>query len=165
MPLLAAIVVVVVDGTFVPSAPPASLRAGRVVVPTIVLARFADRVERAPDGTVVALRGDRRCVVHPLVESDPPLVELAPLARCLGATHVAFDTRAKALSIAFPPRATVATPAPFDPAVPQVSPTTVFTPEPAPPTPRVIDTGSPRPRRTAIPVFVPPPTSPRPTAL
>jgi hypothetical protein len=151
---------VVVDGVLVPSVPPATLRDGRVVGPLALVARIADRADAAPDGGLTARRGERVCAASPVAGDDPePVYALAPLARCLGARHVAWDARGKTLQLAFDGPVEVRTLPPFDPAAPQVSPTTIFTPEPAPPTPRVIVTGSPRPRRTAIPVFAPPPSS------
>jgi hypothetical protein len=145
------LVVVLVDGTVVPSAPPATVMAGRVVGPAELVARFVDRVELR-DGILAAQRAGRRCTSRSVVPGQPALVQLAPLARCLGA-RLEWNERAKTLSIAFASTVTIRPLPPYDPSAPQVAPTAVFTPEPAPPTPRAIDTGSPRPRRTAIPVI------------
>lgn len=157
LPALAVLVTVLVDGMVVPSVPPATLHDGRVVAPLALVARIADRIDPAGGGAVTVRRGEHVCVASPVAGTDPPLVALAPLARCLGAEYVGWDAGSKALALVFGGPVTVRTFPPFDPAVPQVSPTTIFTPEPAPPTPRVIATGAPRPRRTAIPVFAPPP--------
>jgi len=169
--VVAALVTVVLNGAFVPSVPAASLRDARVVGPLGLVARFAERVDSAPDGTVTATRGGRVCAARPVAATDPPLVAIAPLARCLGG-HVTWDGKTKSLLLAFGGPVEVRTLPPYDPNAPRAVPTMVFTPEPAPPTPRVIATGSPRPRRTAIPVTpswpvlapapVPTPTAPRP---
>jgi hypothetical protein len=154
------LVTVVVNGSFVPSVPVAGVDRGRVVGPVSLVARFAERVAVREDGrTLVAVRGERTCTANALPGTDPPLVVIAPLARCLGA-DVAWDGQAKSLALRFGGEAVMRTLPPFDPSAPQVAPTMIFTPEPAPPTPRVISTGSPRPRRTAIPLYAPPFPSP-----
>jgi hypothetical protein len=65
-----------------------------------------------------------------------------------------YDPAGHRLLVTTPLPAPVASPTPFNPAVPSVVPSAVFTP-PEPATPRPIWTGSPLPRRTALPV--PPP--------
>jgi hypothetical protein len=160
---LPAVVLVLVQGAFVSSAPPAMLAGGHVIAPIQLVARFADRVE-ARDGIVRISRGSRTCAVRALTATAPVLIALAPLARCLGAA-VAWDGRAKTFAIAFAGEFTIRPLPTFDPTAPQVAPTTVFTPEPPPPAPRTIDSASPRPRRTAIPVVPSWPlasTAPRP---
>lgn len=152
--VFAALVAVVINGTLVPSGLPATLRGGKVVGPAGLVARFADRVELS-DGRLKAMRGERTCVGR-VIDADAELVELAPLARCLGAQHVVWDTRSRTLALTFDEPSTLRSMPPFDPSSPQVSPTTVFTPEPTQ-APRDIDSGMPRPRRTPIPVT---PTSP-----
>ena len=160
--VLAALVTLLVDGSIVPSVPTPSLQSGHVVVPVMVVARIADRVDAAPDGTLTVRRGEHVCIARPIDAGDPAVVAVAPLARCLGGS-VAWDSRAKTLELAFSEPVLIRTMPPYDPNAPQVAPTTIFTPEPAPPTPRVLATGSPRPRRTAIPVTPSQPlTSPRP---
>lgn len=157
------IVGVVVDGENVPSAPPAHVEGGQVVVPAIVVAKLADRVLTFPDGSVNAIRGARDCV-GPAIRGFVPL---APLARCLGA-HVTWDAQAKTIALAFDAPQPLRSHPPYDPSAPRVAPTAVFTPEPPRPTPRAVATGVPRPRRTAIPAtpsFPVPATSSRPRSL
>ena len=161
--MLAALATVVVNGSFVPSNPPAALRDARVVGSLSLVARFAERVDVAAEGAVTVRRGERVCVARPLAESDPPLVAIAPLARCLGGS-VGWDNRTKTLLLAFDGPVEVRTLPPYDPNAPRAVPTMVFTPEPAAPTPRVIATGSPRPRRTAIPVTPSWPLTPAPVS-
>jgi hypothetical protein len=147
---VAALVAVLIDGVLVPSAPPAMLVGGHVIVPVELVARFASSVE-VRGRIVTARREDATCTARSLTLGDPVLVELTPLARCLGA-HVAWDGRAKMLSLAFGSTVTIKTLPSYLPLAPQSSPDAVFTPQPAPPTPRPTALGSPRPRRTAIPV-------------
>ena len=161
--MLAALVTVVVNGSFVPSSPPAALRDARVVGSLSLVARFAERVDVAAGGVVTVRRGERVCAARPIAGSDPAVVALAPLARCLGGS-VGWDNRTKTLLLAFDGPVEVRTLPPYDPSAPRAVPTTVFTAEPAPPTPRVIATGSPRPRRTAIPVTPSWPLTPAPAS-
>ncbi|MDP9105299.1 MAG: hypothetical protein M3N49_05130, partial [Candidatus Eremiobacteraeota bacterium] len=56
LPAVAALVTVVLNGSFVPSDPPASLRDARAVGPLALVARFADRVDVAPGGSITVRR-------------------------------------------------------------------------------------------------------------
>ncbi|HYZ15391.1 MAG TPA: hypothetical protein VE591_03275 [Candidatus Acidoferrum sp.] len=156
------LVTIVVDGDVVPGAPPARLVDGRVLAPVAFVARLADRVTVAEDGALTAQRGERACAVRTVEADGVRLVVLAPLAACLGAV-VSWDGASKTLGLAFEIPQPAGTHPPFDPSAPQVAPTAIFTPQPAPPTPRAIATGVPVPRRTGIPVTPSwPVTSPRP---
>jgi hypothetical protein len=155
-PLLAvaAFVDVVINGVLAPTTTPAQLVAGRVVAPVEIVTRIARSVVVDARGrSLVAMRADRTCAAAIIADA----VVLAPLARCLGA-DIAWDPAARVVAIAFLPEALRSHP-PFDASAPQVVPTVIFTPEPAPPTPRAVSTGVPRPRRTPIPIG-PGPTDP-----
>jgi hypothetical protein len=90
--------------------------------------------------------------VAPFGRDDAAFVPLAEIARAFGGV-AAYDPQSRVFSIELPPVTALATPAPYDPAAPQASPTMVFTPSPRPAAPQPAATGSPRPRRTAIPAI------------
>jgi hypothetical protein len=165
--MLAAIVVVL-NGAFLPSSPPVRRLFGHAMAPLApVIARIADVVTLAGDD-VTLVRGTRTCRfrigspvfacdamradagVTPFARDGIVYLPLATVARAFGGS-VTYDARSATLAIALPPRAGLATPAPFDPAAPQVAPTQIFTPQPGPPTPNPVDSGDPHPRRTALP--------------
>lgn len=150
-------VTLVVDGRPLPAYAHAYVRAGRVFTPVDpLLTRLADRIWFEENDLVVE-RGGRRVRVPLPRDGTPALnavyVPAGPVLRALGVA-VRYDALAHRLIIGVPARAVVASPTPFNPAIPSVSPGTVFTPTP-PSTPRPIWTGSPMPRRTALP-FPPP---------
>jgi hypothetical protein len=165
--MLAAIVLVL-NGTFLPTTPAPRRLFGRVMVPLVpVVARIADRVTLAGD-EIRLVRGARSCVFHvgvpafrcdgvagtagvaPFARDGIVFVPIAAVTRGLGGSVLA-EPRSGAVEIAMPPHWAVGTPAPFDANAPQVAPTQVFTPQPGPPTPQVMVSGDPRPRRTALP--------------
>lgn len=167
-------VTVVVNGAVAASSAPARLAAGRVVAPLRpIVIRLTSRAAYDPDAESVDVERGSTHVRVPVafVDDGVPYVELAPLVTALGGS-VAFDTSTKTLNVILPSDGAIRTPAPYDPAQPQVSPAAVFTPVPPRATPRSPDSGVPRPRRTAIPVLpsqpesspqspAPLPTSPR----
>jgi hypothetical protein len=159
-------VTIVVNGTIVASSAPARIRAGRVVAPlTPIVVRLVARAAYQPaTATIEIERGATRLVVPvAFVENDMPYVELGPVVRGIGG-NAAFDSPTKTLTVVLGPAPSIATPSPFDPALPHVKPTTVFTPSPPPATPRTTESGIPHPRRTAIPVLPSQPVAPPPEA-
>jgi hypothetical protein len=164
-----AAVIVIINGAIVASAPPAQLLFGHVMAPLAPLVtRFTERAMRDGDAITLA-RGDETCVLHigsnamtcngesetlpvlPFGRNGVAFVPLAEVARAFGGA-AAYDPDKRILALDVPPPTALATPTPFDPNAPEVTPTTVFTPSPPPATPRPLDTGIPQPRRTAIPV-------------
>jgi hypothetical protein len=119
------------------------------------------------DGKSLIVRSGDLFAQIPLKQAPQPqhyaatYVELAPLVRTLGG-RVAWNGRLRVLYVRMP-EPPLATPTPFNPAVPLVAPAMVFTPTPAQ-TPRPQVTGTPLPRRTPLPVQPPlNPAHPSPT--
>jgi hypothetical protein len=169
-----AIVVVILNGAIVASAPPAQLLFGHVMAPLApVVTHFTQRAVLDGD-TITLVRSDRTCVLHvgsdaitcdgvartlpvaPFGRGGIAYVPLAEVARALGGV-AAYDPHTGIVALDVPPDTVLKTPAPFDPSAPQASPTAIFTPSPVPvpvpATPRPLETGSPQPRRTAIPAI------------
>lgn len=146
-------VAVLVDGHPLAAYRRAYLAEGRVFAPIApLLTRLGDRawfeggtlvVEHGGRTVRIALNGDA------LGRLDAVYVPVGPALRQLG-FDVRYDAARNALVITVSRRAVVASPTPFDPAAPSVAPSAVFTPL-EPPTPRPVWTGSPLPRRTALP--------------
>lgn len=141
------------DGRVLRSYVPAFIERGHVIAPIEpFVTSVADRIGYS-GGMLVVTRGDRFAQIPVLVRL-PPLdlvqtyVEIAPILRTLG-ERVCYDARRHVL-IVTSPRRPLATPTPFNPAVPRSPPAVVFTPEPVP-TPRPVFSGPPIPRRTPVP--------------
>ncbi|GAC1418570.1 MAG: hypothetical protein NVSMB5_10070 [Candidatus Velthaea sp.] len=157
----AVVVTIILNGAIVPSFAPARLCRGRVLAPlSSIVARMVTRTVYLPGShSILIQRSSQQIVVAVAFVADGvPYVPLAPIVHAFGGA-AAYDARSHTLSIALDGEREVETPAPFDPGAPQASPTVLFTPEPPKPTPRAVDTGAPRPRRTAIPVV---PSQPQP---
>ena len=162
-PLAAATLTVVLDGTPVRSYNRPYIAGGHVMAPLDPYVTTIART-REYDGRALIVRlGDFFAQV-PMNGPPPPAryqstyVELAPIVRTLGA-RVWFDASAQTLYVETP-RVALATPTPFNPAVPQVAPTAVFTPTPVQ-TPRPSVSGTPLPRRTPVPAQSLPSPTPR----
>lgn len=168
--MTSAAVIVILNGAVLASAPPAQLLFGHVMAPiSPVVTSFTQRA--VVDGnTITLVRDGRTCVLHvgsdtiacdgvdaalpvaPFGRDGIAYVPLADVVRALGGA-AEYNANAHILALDVPPQTAVQTPAPFNPAAPSATPTTVFTPSPGPatPTPRPAATGTPQPRRTAIP--------------
>jgi hypothetical protein len=167
-----AAVIVILNGAIVASAPPAQLVFGVVMAPLApVVTRFTQRAVLAGD-TITLVRNERTCVlrvgsdaltcdgvartlpVAPFGRDGIAFVPLAAVARALGGV-AAYDPHTRIVALDMPPETALNTPAAFDPNAPQATPTVIFTPSPIPlpSTPRPLESGSPLPRRTAIPAI------------
>lgn len=147
----------IVDGRPLGAYRRAYLAEGRVFVPVApLLTGLADRLW-IDGNTLVVERDGRR--VRVLIASrfsgelSDAYVPAGPVLRILGAS-VRYDSEGRRLVVTIPQRGTLVSPTPFNPDVPSAAPSPVFTPQ-ASATPRPIWTGSPMPRRTALP-FPPP---------
>ena len=149
---------VTVDGRPLAAYVRAYVAGARVYAPVRpLLTRLADRLWYDGENLVIERDGRRarvriRAGAFP-GQLDGVYVMVGPVLQALGAT-VRFDAAARRLFVNVSPRAILASPTPFNAAVPSIAPSAIFTPA-MPATPRPIWTGSPLPRRTALPV--PPP--------
>ena len=146
---------VVVDGRPIESYNGAYATAGRVYAPLRpFVTALADRIWF--DGNVLVIVRDGHTVTIRMQSRAPDALDhayvpLAPVLRSLGEI-VQFETGR--VIVRTPAIPTVASPTPFDPAVPSASPWPVFTTAPSA-TPRPVWTGSPIPRRTPLPFPTP----------
>ncbi len=151
-------VAVSIDGRPVAAYVRAYLAGGRVFAPAApLLTLLADRIWFDGD-TLVAQRGQRRVRIRLTPGSSGQLggtyIAAGPALRALGAT-VHYEPGTHRLFVSTSARVVVASPTPFNPAVPSVAPSAIFTPTPTA-TPRPIWTGSPLPGRTPLPLSQPP---------
>ncbi len=153
-PLIAPVLVVVLNGTIMHSYSPAYVVRGHVVAP---LEPYVTAVAASIGYTgsqLIVTRGDRfaQLTVAPNIapaQWAQTYVEIAPLMRSLG-VRVAYDPQLRRVEIDTAGAVLVA-PTPFNPAVPAAPASMVFTPSPmSTPKPQVI--GKPAPRRTPLPV-------------
>ena len=147
------------DGHPLPAYVRAYVSGGRVYVPVApLLTHLADRIWFQGD-TLVVQRGERRVriLLEPRYRAQlrAAYVPAAATLRALGAMP-AYDGAQHRLDVTVSRLAVIATPTPFNAALPSIAPSAVFTPQ-MPTTPRPVWTGTPMPRRTALPF--PPPIS------
>lgn len=153
-PLITPALVVVLNGTIVHSYAPAYVVRGHVVAPLEPYVTAVAATIGYSGSELVVTRGDRFAQL-PIGANVAPAewaqtyVEIAPLLRSLG-VRVSYDSQSRRLEIDTA-KVAVATPTPFNPAVPSAAPASIFTPAPVP-TPRPQVSGKPAPRRTPLPV-------------
>lgn len=146
---------VTVDGRPLAAYVHAYVAGARVYAPVRpLLTRLADRLWYDGQSLVIE-RGGKQARVRIGAgtfpgQLDGVYVMVAPVLRALGAA-VRYDAADRRLVVNVSQRAILASPTPFNPAIPSIAPSAVFTPS-IPRTPRPIWTGSPLPRRTALPV-------------
>jgi len=154
-----AAVTVAIDGRPVLAYHAAYLSGGRVFAPLRpFVTQVAFRTWYEGD-TLVITRGDREARIR-LVPREPNALDVvyvpvASVLRQLGAT-VSYHRHRLDVGVRYIP---LASPTPFNLAVPSMAPSAVFTPIPSP-TPRPVWTGSPLPRRTPLPAIAPTPQGP-----
>ncbi len=142
------------DGRPVRSYEPLYLARGRVLGPVDpFLTRVADRIAYA-GGFAIITRNGRNVRVRLIAVSPSGLaqtyVALVPLLRALGES-VRLDVASGTLDVRSPAAAGIGALGPFDPRAQRVPKRTVFTPTPIA-TDRPVWNGTPRPRRTPIPL-------------
>lgn len=158
-PLAAAALSIVVNGTVVRSYNAPRVERGHVIAPIDPFVTAVAATIGYSGGALVVTRGDRFAQIPFAAAPDPghyqsTYVEIAPLLRTLG-VRVWYESAARTLFVETP-HPVLATPTPFNPAVPRAEPTDVFTPVPAA-TPRPVMSGTPSPRRTPLPAAAPSP--------
>ena len=150
-------VAVVVNGRPLAAYAHAYVEGGRVYAPLAPLVtETANRFWFEGD-TLILERGGRRVRVRFGRSSNDQLdaaaIPVGPVLRSLG-VGVRYDRLTRTLVVTLPTARVVTTPTPLPALLPPVVPHAVFTPAETP-TPRPLWTGSPMPRRTALP-FPPP---------
>ena len=148
---------VFVDGRRLAVYQRAYIAGGRVFVPVApLLTRLSERIW-FDDATLLLERAGRTVRIRIAPALPAPLnstfVPAGPVLRALGAS-VRYQPHGHLLMVSTSGHAPVTSPTPFNPALPSAAPVEVFTPVP-PVTPRPVWSGSPLPRRTALP-FPPP---------
>lgn len=159
------VVTVVFQGLPIAALHPAYLREGTVFAPLQpVVTTVARSTSVDARGDVVVTRGERTARLHigrDAYELDDGTiyVPLARIVRDLGGS-VDYDPVRRVVAIVMPQTGALSTPAPYDRTAPTVAPTAVFTVQPTV-APRAMPSGTPRPRRTPVPVV---PSYPAPGA-